>query len=437
MQSSEVLHAVAKRYFSEEGWQYVKRLPVAQARTQRGVGFRSIVLPEWAQDLGIGEPATLLVPRHCVADSASGDWQSVDWWQAALQLMTCQFEIEHEIRNGPIHSYCSKLTEGPENLWSVAWVNRIFMFLRRWAAWRECEAEEALFGPLPRGTIYLTHDVDYVEKTLALRFKQAALIGVQIGRALLLLQFRLLLSRLKILLSFVFRRSDYWQFERIVEMESKHGMRSSWHFYGGAGGARRTLKQMLFDPAYKVEGSRVSGMLKRLHSNGHQIGLHQAFDSWSNTDMMASEKSCVERALGHSIFCCRQHWLRFCFKDTWLAQEKAGFTQDATLGFNDRPGFRNSAALRMPAWISSERRFSRSLYSVPMMLMDSHLFYYDKLKLTARRKTIDYFLDEIAFVGGEASVIWHQRVFHSDYGWGDEYAYLLDGMQERGLKATL
>ena len=36
-------------------------------------------------------------------------------------------------------------------------------------------------------------------------------------------------------------------------------------------------------------------------------------------------------------------------------QEQSGFELDTTLGFNEIPGFRNSAALKMPAWIASEK----------------------------------------------------------------------------------
>ncbi len=64
---------------------------------------------------------------------------------------------------------------------------------------------------------------------------------------------------------------------------------------------------------------------------------------------------------------------------------------------------------------------------------DSHLFDYGQLAADARKQVIDYYLDEIAFVGGEATVIWHHRVFHFDYGWGDDYRYLLEGIRKRNL----
>jgi hypothetical protein len=42
-------------------------------------------------------------------------------------------------------------------------------------------------------------------------------------------------------------------------------------------------------------------------------------------------------------------------------------------------------------------------------------------------------LDELVATGGEASVIWHQRVFHPDYGWGESYAHLLARMNALGI----
>jgi hypothetical protein len=68
-----------------------------------------------------------------------------------------------------------------------------------------------------------------------------------------------------------------------------------------------------------------------------------------------------------------------------------------------------------------------------MILMDSHLFDYRQMGQKDRESVIDNYLDEIAFVDGEASIIWHQRVFHEDYGWGADYQYLLEGIKSRKL----
>ena len=69
-----------------------------------------------------------------------------------------------------------------------------------------------------------------------------------------------------------------------------------------------------------------------------------------------------------------------------------------------------------------------------MVLMDSHLFDYVQMETDARKQVSDYYLDEIGFVDREATVIWHRRVFHTNYSWGGDYRYLLEGIRLRELQ---
>lgn len=392
-----------------------------------------IKLPEWAKDLGIGALPCLLIPAHCCCESDSLDWKSVDWFRAAFDMATCQAEYKHELQNTSIHSYAVKLPMKNSEQWDYAWVNRIVLFLKRWVAYEKSKTEEEIFGNKTTGKIYLTHDVDYVSKTLALRIKQSAFLIFNIIKLLINGNLKTAYKKIYKLFIFFFSSGDYWQFLNIVKMETEYGLTSTWNFYGGKGGFKRSFTELLFDPAYRVQDKKLSNQIRELKSEGHTIGLHQGFYSWKNADRMLVEKNRVENSLGEIIYTCRQHWLRFSFKDTWKAQEAAGFHLDTTLGFNERAGFRNSAALRLPAWIAFEQRFSDTLETLPMVLMDSHLFDYGQMNPNDRKKIIDNILDEIAFVGGEATVIWHQRVFHSDYNWGEDYRYLLEGIKSRGL----
>ena len=180
------------------------------------------------------------------------------------------------------------------------------------------------------------------------------------------------------------------------------------------------------DPAYRVSTPRLRSQLINMAGDGQRIGLHPRFDTWRDSEDLRAEKSTIEDAIGQPVTQVRQHWLRFSFKETWAAQRAAGLDHDLTLGFNDRPGFRNSAALSFTDPGSGMR-------VTPMVLMDSHLYDYATLAEEDRFSTIDALLDELVVTGGEASVIWHQRVFHADYDWGGGYAYLLDGLRKRQI----
>ncbi len=50
-------------------------------------------------------------------------------------------------------------------------MNRIALFLRRWAAREQGMSEEDLFDSLPKAEIILTHDVDAIAKNLSNPFQ--------------------------------------------------------------------------------------------------------------------------------------------------------------------------------------------------------------------------------------------------------------------------
>lgn len=423
--------SIFDKYFLSGNKNFILNLPINKSNLPHSNQAIFVKLPSWAKDLGVGSPPSILVPKHCVIEN--DDWQNVDWWRAIFEMITCKLEYEYEKKNGPIHSYKYKLPKSFNAQFKYAWANRIMLFLRRWTSYNKDISEEKLFGPNPKGKIYLTHDVDYIYKTFALRFKRSAFIFFNILRSLVKLKISLAAKDFFKLFNFFFTSKKYWCFNKISALEKEYQKTSIWNFYGGAN-SKKSFSERIFDPSYDINDKDLSNQIRKLKSEGHTIGLHQAFNSWKNKTLMEDEKKYVEKSLGEKIKVCRQHWLRFSLIDTWKVQEQVEFELDTTLGFNEIPGFRNSAALKMPAWIASEKRFSDTLHILPMVLMDSHLFDYGQMKKNDREKKIDEILDEIQFVGGEVTVIWHQRVFDSDYNWGNEYQYLLKGIQARGLQ---
>ena len=412
------LGRVATRYLGQDA-----PLPQLVSVALQGLAceFERVEMPNWAADLGVGEPRALLVPRECVVDGPGPTFERCDWWRALFFFVSGEAERAIEQAQGCVHSYAARLPHAIHPIFEAAWANRILLFVRRLAARELGQNEIDVFGPKPKATVHLTHDVDAVAKTIPIRLKKMAFEGYNAARSALDGELRASARRLVDSARFAVRPADYWQFETLSELESRHGVSSTFHFYAGS---RRSPRQMLFDPSYDVASSRFAQLLQSLAHQGHRVGLHQSFDSWCNPGAMAREKSKLEEAVGASVAHCRQHWLRFSWEKTWAAQERAGFSVDATLGFNDRPGFRTGCAMTAPAWLGD--RASETLHTMPLVLMDSHLFDYNPMEKDARAAHIDKWLDEVHAVGGEASVVWHQRVFEpQDYGWGGDYEYVL------------
>lgn len=385
----------------------------------------TVELPEWAEEIGVDEG--LLVPSHFIAPGEGPAWSRTDWLGVIFWYLNGSAERAFEKLHGPIHSYAFRLKGWDTRLWERAWVNRIALFLRRWAAKEQGLSEQSLFGPLPAPEIILTHDVDAITKTMAIRLKQTAFHFFNAVRCLLRGRLGMAISKLTRAGRILFSIDDYWCFDHVTMLEEKHDMRSHFYIYGGLGGWRRSPKQLLLDPAYKVDNPRLKQQLRKMHANGWIIGLHQSFNAWADSESMIEERHRVEGALDAPVTTCRQHWLRFSWERTWKAQQEAGFVLDSTFGFNDRPAFRNGAALRFKPW-DSESENPMILEVLPLVLMDSHLYDYDELTDDQRIERLDQWLDEIRQVHGNATVNWHQRVWARDYGWDKTYANLLESM---------
>jgi hypothetical protein len=399
---------------------------------------RVVTLPDWAADAGVkGE---LLVADHHVTPGEGPDWQRTDWLAAADWFLNGHAECEHERRHGPIHSYALRLRGWDSRLWDHAWVNRIALFLRRWSARHAGRDEAELLGRVPQARFLLTHDVDAIRKTPAIRLKQTAFCLFNAGRNAVHLRPAAAWQRLRQAGRFMFSAADYWCFDRITELERQHGVTSTFFVYSGGGGAgaaaRRGLKQRLLDPAYAVEREpRLIEQLRTLTRTDWAVGLHQSFDAWRDANAMTEQRRRLADALGAPVTACRQHWLRFSWAETWRAQQAAGLELDATLGFNDRPAFRNGSALPFHPWPANEPAPLR-LAACPMVLMDSHLYDYAALAPAARREAAARWIGEVAAVGGQASIIWHQRVMSPDYGWDAGYADVLSAIAAHRTKTA-
>lgn len=372
--------------------------------------FEVLALPDWARELAAD--GGILVDRSAIALGDGPEWQRCDWLFAAFLHLTCAFERSIETRRGPLHSYSLRLGRHDRRLFDRAWVNRIFLFLRRWS---ERETQNR-FASLPEAQITLTHDLDALEKTLEIRLKQSTfhLINAVRSRSF---------GKFQEALRFALKPASFDTLEQIKAMEENAGLRSVFHIYGGPPGFRRAWpKRMLLDPGY--DAASIAGRLRKLSAGGWRIGLHQSYDAWRDSSLMEREKSRIEEVLGQEITHCRQHWLRFSHQETWSAQAQAGLGLDSTLGFNDRAGFRNGAALRIQPW-DQARRAPHAISALAMVFMDSHFYDYRMMSEAERHDAIRHWLCEVREVHGQASVNWHTHTITSAYGWGEGFKTLL------------
>jgi hypothetical protein len=413
----------ALRSYWPDGQRHVASLPV------RHIGFPvvkgplrlvSITLPRWALETGVN--GQMAVPGEACDGNQEATWEKVDWWLAAFLLLECWHERVWESAHGPIHSYSFRLKGWDEAVWQHAWVNRIALFLRAWAAKKAHTAQAALFGPMPTALFVLTHDVDAIKKTFPIRFKQGAFNALNAARALYAGNVADAVFNLKTAARFLLQSEDWWTLERLLKQEKELDIRSHLNFHADT--RRKTPTRWFLDPGYCVGSNGVTAFMQGACREGWTIGLHPGFDSWRDSGRLRAQKRNLENHVGREVRTCRQHWLRFSWKYTWPAQQEAGLRLDTTLMFNDRPGFRSAAALQWNPW-NGETGARLTLQALPTVLMDSHLYDYQRLSEEDRNGQLAGWVHEVRQVGGTAAFLWHPHTLTRSYGWQKGFDHLL------------
>jgi hypothetical protein len=408
---SEVIRAHVRSALSSmwgDGAEDVEALPIpaASSPTIRGaLRLVSVELPEWATDFSVDR--ALLVPAELGASS----WESVDWWTAAFVLLECWHERVWELRHGPVHSYARRLKGWDPRVWQRAWVNRIGAFMGRWAN---------IHPIVSPAHVRLSHDVDALSKTMPIRLKQGAMrAAVRWGGD------RQTTRHGHGALRFAFGRDDWNCVRDVLSVERAHSLQATFHVF--ADPRRRNPLRWLMDPGYRLDTEEGRALLDELRGSGATIGLHPSFDSWHEPGLLSDQRRWLEEHAGCPVDHVRQHWLRFSWAQTWAAQSEAGLRHDSTLMFNDRAGFRNSAALSWHPW-DHVRGIAHAIEATPCSFMDSHRYDYDALFDQATRVDSTWLINECESVGGTMAMLWHPHSLSADYGWRPGFVELVEDL---------
>lgn len=257
--------------------------------------------------------------------------------------------------------------------------------------------------------VFLSHDVDRVRKT----YQYLPLFILQ--------------RRLYHLTSMFKKTNPYWCFEKIMELEKKYDVRSTFFFL------KETKKLKVFHPStyilslghYDFKEPMVSQIIKKLDTNGWEIGLHGSYDSYNNKDLLVKEKKELEEVLGKPVIGIRHHYLNIEIPKTWELQKSLGFLYDSTFGFKDSIGFRDEKVLPF-------RPFNDHFLVIPLIVMDGYIL----SKIADDNERWRKITDLINFAKdkqGVISFLWHQRVFNEDEfpGWSKFYERIIKECKEK------
>lgn len=190
----------------------------------------------------------------------------------------------------------------------------------------------------------------------------------------------------------------------------------------GAGGDHPAHKWRAARYAAAETGEQIEGLI----SSGCEIGLH-GIDAWSDVAKGRAELATIRQLTKGSEIGVRMHWLYFD-EQAPARLEKAGFSYDSTVGYNETVGYRAGTTQAFRP-LNADR-----LLELPLHVMDTALFYPAYMNLSPKRAKVilDQMITNVIRFGGVLTVNWHDRSLAPDRLWDQPYIDLLDELKSQG-----
>jgi hypothetical protein len=381
-----------------------------------------------------GEAARLERPSAPLATVAGGhDGIIAEYRDGTRRVIRVGYDLFEEVR--------VLLSEGqPAQYAAIPTLDIHIDLLRSWIVTTGLALVE--IPPRPRAcdfAVCLTHDVDFIN--LRDQMSDRSILGF-IARALLPRNLRnahgqLAWSRLwknwKAVLSLpaVYLRlcRDTWfDMDRYAEIE--RGLEPTYFFlprknYPGAPApdappAARGAPG-LRAAHYNVE--RHASLIADLKGEGAEIGIH-GIDAWHSAQQARTERTIIGSVAAEEPAGVRMHWLYFS-PSSPQHLERAGFSYDSTLGFNEAVGFRSGTTqvFGLPG--------TTRLLELPLNVMDTALFYRGRMGLSERGALASCggLIDTMKKYGGALTINWHTRSLNPERNWDSFYLELLSRLK--------
>lgn len=257
---------------------------------------------------------------------------------------------------------------------------------------------------------FLSHDIDTVYGAIV----QDGFHALKFGRIDILL---------KLILNTVTQKPDWLNMDQIMKLESEYDVRSTFFWI-----VRRGKAEAFENADYNFKSSSIQKVVRTVESNGFENGLHKSISQDSfQKEIGEFEKKPVAN---------RYHYLKFNLPQGFDAIENSGLKLDASLGFAENIGFRNSYGLPYNPFDVTNRK-PYTFVEVPLHIMDTTLFKYNRANLAeAREKILKFF--EANKTNCVLSVLWHNNFFtnYKYKGYLQLYKEILEYIRENKLSTV-
>lgn len=166
------------------------------------------------------------------------------------------------------------------------------------------------------------------------------------------------------------------------------------------------------DATYDVQDPILHEVIRVIMAPGyHQIGLHGSYPSANNLQCLQKEKQYLSKLCDEEVRISRQHYLRTFFSDDPNSLDlwrNAGITDDYTLGFAERCGFRCGTCHPYPLYDVRHDKVT-DIIEHPLIVMDGTLSDYMKLSVEEAHTLTQRLKQRCLDVEGDFVILWHNH----------------------------
>jgi hypothetical protein len=229
---------------------------------------------------------------------------------------------------------------------------------------------------------------------------------------------------------------DAWakSIDTMLSIERTHGVRSTLFFiplYGQPGVQPENGKPAPGNRAAYYCLTDYRGLLRDLALEGWEIGVH-GVNAWRSVEDARCELSVLREACPEQEhFGIRMHWL-YKTPGMWKHLDEAGYSYDATFGWNDRVGFPGGR------YVPFESEGAKTLMVLPLNIQDGALLgrEHGNLSPVDAWQKVEGVLDEAKANGAVVTILWHNNSFVAPRFWGDIYEQILCQAKVDGAKIS-
>jgi peptidoglycan/xylan/chitin deacetylase (PgdA/CDA1 family) len=275
--------------------------------------------------------------------------------------------------------------------------------------------------------LFLSHDVDRIRKY---SLRNLGYVGLQLfGIKPNDFSFSKRLKNLRdyALGTLLFKKDPYWNFPELLQLEKELGITSTWYFL------EKTKEE---NSKYNFKDAKIRQVIGEIAAQGHEIGIHGTLESSEDPAFMSGGISRLKEVYKGPVTGIRQHYLKYSNPVTTQIQSNAGLEYDASLGFAEQIGFRNSYALPFKLYdFDKEQAFD--IWQIPLIVMDVSLLGYMKIPVEEIPEIIRPMLREAKRFGALLAMLWHNcNLDHEEFpGVYEMYQKLLKEVMESGCSS--